>query len=435
MSELVVRAGPFDEEARCEAVTEDGRTGFIAGLLPGERARVHVDHVNKRKVFFGRAHEILEPSEQRVSVACPHFLICGGCDFLHAALSVQHEHKRAHVSAALGLPLEQVDPVVPSERQRGYRAFAKLVVGPNGVLGSYRPRSHDVVDMRGCIIHAPVVEAVVDAIRAILGEEAPDTIESELRYVLVRGSMHEGRSVVTLVTRRVGAVLPARIAKKLSSRPDVARVVMHMNDDAGDALLSRGPNHILFDGAAPEEHIGEVWQTLESGAFSQVNPFAAAALYARVVELAKPEGRTALDLYAGSGGIGLSLAAAGAKEVFGYEALPEGVAAASQSAERMGVSERVRYEALSVEEALEAAPAAEIVVVNPPRKGMSYDALRLLAERGAERLIYVSCHPRSLARDLETLGGMGTLEIERAVPVDLFPETRHVETIVSARLS
>lgn len=438
MNELVVVAGPFDEEGRSEVITADERTGFVAGLLPGERARVQVVHTNKRGVFFGDVVEVLESAPDRQIVACPHFLECGGCDFLHAPISLQHQHKRGLVAAALDLPLERVEPVVPSERQRGYRAFAKLVAGPGGILGSYRPRSHDVVDMAGCLIHAPSVERVVDALRDLLQEARRSgrvgADEAALRYVLVRGSMYEERVVVTLVARQADARLPAQLAEALASRPDVARVVLHVNDDPGDALLSRGPNLVLHDAGAPEERVGAVVQTLESGAFSQVNPFGAAALHQKVVELAEPQDRTVLDLYAGSGGLGLSLAAAGAQEVWGYEALPEAVTAARQSAERMGLSGRVHYEAKSVEEALEEAPETPIVVVNPPRKGMSYEVVRALAERGAERLIYVSCHPRSLARDLEMLREAVSLEIDRVVPVDLFPETRHVETIVSARL-
>lgn len=438
MTELVVVAGPFDEEGRCEVVTEDQRVGFVAGLLPGERARVRVVHTNKRGTLFGEVTEVLEPSPERRVVACEHFLDCGGCDFLHAPLALQHDHKRRLVAAALELPIERVEPVVASPRPVGYRAFAKLVVGPGGVLGSYRPRSHDVVDMSGCLVHAPSVERVVDALREIIQAEGggggPAAGEPELRYVLVRGSTVEERAVVTLVARRADAALPARVAEVLAARPDVARVVLHVNDEPGDALLSRGPNVILHDAGAPEERVGEVVQTLESGAFSQVNPFGAAALHAKVIELAEPAGRTVLDLYAGSGGLGLSLAAAGAREVWGYEALPEAVQAARSSAERMGLATRVRYDAGSVEEGLELAPPTQIVVVNPPRKGLSYEVVRALAERGAERLIYVSCHPRSLARDLATLGELGELTLERVVPVDLFPQTRHVETIVSARL-
>lgn len=433
MSELIVRAGAFDEEGRSEVETEDGGTGYIAGLLPGERARVWVEHTNKKGIFFGTLKQVLEPAPDRVEVACEHFLDCGGCDFLHAPMALQHEFKRAHVASALGLELDRVEAVVPGARARGYRAFAKMVVGPGGLLGSYRPRSHDVVDMSGCVIHAESVEAVVEHVRQTLRTLALES--TDLRYVLVRGSMSEGRVVVTLVSRRADDPTCARIAEALGQRADVARVVLHVNDEPGDALLSRGPNLVLFEGAAPEERIGEVVQTLEAGAFSQVNPFGAAALYQKVVEVAHPEGRTVLDLYAGSGGIGLSLAAAGAKEVFGYEALPEAVQAAMASAARMGKAASVRYEASSVEEALERAPATDIVVVNPPRKGLSYEVVHALAERGAARFVYVSCHPRSLARDLAMLADAASLEIDRVIPVDMFPETRHIETIVSARLT
>jgi tRNA/tmRNA/rRNA uracil-C5-methylase (TrmA/RlmC/RlmD family) len=343
---------------------------------------------------------------------CPHFLACGGCDLLHADLSLQHALKRRAVAAALGLPIERVEPVVASPKSLGYRALAKLVVS-GGVLGSYAPRSHDVVSMEGCPIHDPSVEAIAAAIRVWLrSTEAP-----HLRHVLIRGSLQERRSIVTIVrwSRDEAASL---LARHLGDRSDVARVVVHTNDDAGDALIGAGPSEVPIDRGAPLERIGPIELSLESGAFAQVNPAAAAKLYALVGEMIAPEGKAIADLYSGSGGIALTLEAMGAASVAGVESVEAAVVAARRSS-------RGRASFACADAASHPIGPVDAVVLNPPRKGAPEGLLRRLSH--VPLIVYVSCHPPSLARDLAILGSH---RLDRVVPVDMFPQTRHIETVV-----
>jgi 23S rRNA (uracil1939-C5)-methyltransferase len=180
-----------------------------------------------------------------------------------------------------------------------------------------------------------------------------------------------------------------------------------------------------------------VSQAIEAGAFAQVNPLAAAELYRRV----KAEiGGSAevLDLYSGSGGIALTLASPpdAARSVYAVEAHPDAVRAARASAEAMGLGGVVKFEEAAVEDALGRAPVgASAIVLNPPRKGASRAVLEAIVERAPLRLVYVSCNPESLARDVAILGAAAELEIDRVTPVDLFPQTLHVETVLSARLT
>jgi 23S rRNA (uracil1939-C5)-methyltransferase len=394
----------------------------VNGVLPGEEVDVRIEHVGKRGVEFGRLARVITPSPERIDARCPHFLDCGGCDFLHATLEFQHRFKRERVARALSLPLERVEPIVASPRELGYRALAKLVVGPNRTLGSYRPRSHDVVSMDGCLVHAPEVESIVDALRALLAEHPG---ELDLRYVLVRGSLAERKSVVTLVSRTKEAPGIRALAEGLFSREDVARVVLHVNDREGDALLlSDAYEEVLYSRGTPSERIGAVSQSLASGAFAQVNPLAAEKLYALVEEMIAPAGKRIVDLYSGSGGVALTLALAGAREVIGVEANATAVAAARASAETIGAS-NARFVASDV--ALFDLPPVDAVVLNPPRKGAAPEVIDRIA---APRCVYISCNPDTLARDLARLGG----RIERVVPVDLFPQTQHVETVVQIDL-
>ncbi len=151
----------------------------VAGVLPTEEVEVRVEHVGKRGVAYARLARVLRAAPERVETRCPHFLDCGGCDLLHAPLSLQHALARGRIARALGLELERVEPVIESPRALGYRALAKLVVGPERILGSYRPRSHEVVSMDGCLVHAPEAEVVVESLRALIREhEGP--LESSL---------------------------------------------------------------------------------------------------------------------------------------------------------------------------------------------------------------------------------------------------------------
>lgn len=430
---ITVRVHDLDDEARGVGVAEDGAEARLPGVLPDEEVTAEVVYRSGAGRYYARLEEVRTPAAERVEVPCPRFLACGGCDLLHASAELQLAWKRRQVAEALGLELERVEPTIASPRSLGYRAFAKLVVGPDGVLGSYAPRSHDVIDMRGCVVHAPEIEPIVEALRA----EAAAVVQAGLRYVLVRGALAEGRAVVTLVSREPAPPGLSALVGRIAARPDVARVVLHVNDAEGDALLSSGPSRVLVDGEAPVERVGAVPQSLEAGAFAQINPGAAALLYARAVEDLEPAGECVLDLYAGSGGLGLSMAAAGASAVYGVEARPEAVRAAERAAEAMGVSDRTRFVAGAVEAELLDAPPSCRIVVNPPRKGLSLPVIEALAHRaelGPYRLVYVSCNPSSLARDLEQLGARVRLELGRVTPVDLFPQTRHVETVLVAEV-
>lgn len=408
-------------DSRGAGLASDRRV-VVRGALVGDTVDVAIEHVRRDGVAFGRTLRVIDASPNRVDVPCDVFLDCGGCDFLHASLEAQHAFKRQTVAEALGLPIARVAPVVASARTFGYRALAKLVVGPSRELGSYRPRTHDVVDMRGCVVHAPEAEAIVDALRALV--RAPE--ELDLRYVLVRASLDEGRAVVTLVTRTKDAPGIASIVEALAERDDVATVVQHVNDGDGDALLGSAPFVVLASKGAPLERIGPIDQRIEAGAFNQVNPLGAASLYAAAVAGAAPKGRRVVDLYAGSGGLSLSLLAAGATHVESVEASEEAVRAAAASAESMGFASRLDARAGRVEDHLDLLEDAPIVVLNPPRKGVTDTVRAAIAEAPWRRLVYVSCDPKTLARDVAAWPAT----IASVTPVDLFVHTRHVETVL-----
>ena len=403
-----------------------GPTGPVRlpGVLPGERVSARVEHVRRDGVRFAKLTVVHRPAPERVPPACPHFLTCGGCDFLHAGLDWQRDWKRRRVAEALERPVDAVAPTIASPNAFGYRHLVKLVRGPSGRLGSYAPRSHDVVDMHGCPIHSPVAERIAEDVRTLL-QVAPQV---DFRYLLIRVSAAEQRAVVTVVVRSAQARFASGLVERLALRPEVAQIRLHTNDDDGDALLTDRPDTLAYDDGVPVfERLGEVEQALAGGAFAQVNPGAAAALYARVAEALSPTGRDVLDLYAGSGGIALTLLSAGARSVTAVESVEAAAQAASASATRAGWGERLHVVHSTVESALGSMMSFDDLVVNPPRKGLSDRVRHALSDRGWRRMVYVSCDPNTLARDVAQLPGTVT----SVVPVDLFPHTRHVETILT----
>ncbi len=396
----------------------------VPGVLPGERVRVEVVHTRKDGVRFGRPLRVESPASARVSAVCPHFLRCGGCDFLHADLPWQRAWKRARVASALGLSSRDVAATVPSPDDLGYRHLVKLVKGPKGRLGSYAPRSHDVVPMHGCSVHAPVGEAIADAVRAVIAADG----QVDFRYLLVRVSSVEQRAVVTIVVRTPQRPSVQPVVDALVDRADVAQVRLHVNDTDGNVLLTDRPDDVVFDDRRPVvERLGAVEQILTAGAFAQVNPRAATLLYACVAETLQARGTPVLDLYAGSGGISLTLLARGAAKVMAVESVAGAVEAARASASAAGWAPRFEGVVSTVEAAMPDLPPWDHVVVNPPRKGLTAPVRAALAARRWRRLVYVSCDPDTLARDVATIRG----RVTSVVPVDLFPHTHHVETVLT----
>lgn len=409
--------------------TDLGQELELVGAIPGERVRAEVTHVSGSGRAFGRVLSVSRSAPERQDPGCQHHLRCGGCDYLHVTPEAERTAKQRQLSEQVGLPASEI---IESPRALGYRALAKLVVTAEGRLGSYRPHSHDVEDMRGCLVHAAGVERIVDHLREALAE-APRPVD--LRYVLVRGSFADGKAVVTLVVRALSSPTPRRLLPALRAMPEVVRVIASENDSEGDALLVGGAEELLLDRGFPVERVGPIEQWLDAGAFAQVNPGAAARLYERAAHLASPGGRAVLDLYSGSGGLGLTMAAAGAASVTGIERSAEAVAAAERAARRLGYEARARFIAAMVSPSAIAPLAAEVVVLNPPRAGAKEAVMRALAAKAPYRMIYVSCNPVTLARDLEVLREGARVSEERLLGVDLFPRTRHVEALYSAEIS
>jgi 23S rRNA (uracil1939-C5)-methyltransferase len=331
---------------------------------------------------------------------------------------------------------------VASPRSLGYRNRSKLVAARAGgklVLGAYAPRSHDVVDTTGCRIAEPPLDDTAAALVAVLdgaGVAAYDerTRTGQLRHVVLRAA-HDGHVLAALITARPLADGAALARAFRAARPEVVGVVEHVNRSTGNAIFAGGGDaDTVLDGAAGiDDHLDVGGQPLRlrlsAGAFFQANRDVAALAYAAIARaLAVRAGERAVDAYCGVGGIALTLAR-DAAEVVGIEAHAGAVADAAASAALNGAT-NARFVTGDVARALGALAIdrADIVALNPPRKGCDAAVLADVVRLAPRAIAYLSCDPDTLARDLAVLAAHG-YHAHTVTPFDMLPHTPHVEAL------
>jgi len=355
--------------------------------------------------------------------------------------------KRAIVGRALAeyssLASADVSPVVPSPQRLGYRARVKLVVRKNRdqvAMGLYVPQTHRVIDISSCPVHPRQVNQVVFYLKKKVLElgiapydERDDS--GDLRYVDFRFSVARHELSLTLVTRHASFPQGAPLAKALQQRfPFITGVIQNVNENRGNVIWGNS-FRTLGGRDTIMERVGDLKLVFPAGVFSQANPFTARKLYDRVYELAALKGgETVLDLYCGVGPISLYLAVA-ARQVWAVDDSELSITTAKQNARRNGRG-NCRFIAGDVATTLtqltKDLPRIDLMVLNPPRKGIKAAALEAVLAAGAPRIIYVSCEPRSLARDLDRLVA-ANYRVEQIQPFDMFPQTEEVETLVLLR--
>lgn len=427
----------LDEEAAGLAVV-DGVRVHVAGALGGEEVDATVAHVSPhRPDAWAQLAGVVKASSQRIAPVCPAYGACGGCTLEHMQYAAQLGWKQARVRGELeraGLDVP-VAACVPSPRPLGYRNKSKLVyaVDERGRprLGAYAPRSHRVVDLSGCRVAEPPLDDTAAALRDLLAAHAVKPYderlgEGQLRYAVLRVN-HLGQVLVTLVTSGEPFAEGEAIARALgAARPEVVGVVQNINRSRGNALYGE-EEHTLAGEAHLSEQVGPVQLRLSSTAFFQVNRDVAARIYADLSGAAALTGQErVVDAYAGVGGIALTLAR-GAAEVIGIEEHARAVADAQAGAQRNHAT-RARFVVGDAQAVLAGLGAADIVVLNPPRRGCAPAVLQAVAELRPRLVAYVSCAPDTLARDLALLAHKG-LRARSVTPYDMLPQTPHVESL------
>jgi len=414
---------------------------FVPGTCPGDRIKALILKA-KPNCAFGKCAEMLERSPERIDPGCEAFPRCGGCAFRHIGYEEELAIKQREAGETLrrigGIEIE-LEPILGAEEPERYRNKALLpVCVDNGHVraGYYARHSHRVVYSENCRLQPEVFSRLARAICA-WAEEAGCSVYDEaahkglLRHIYLRQAQGGKQILVCLVINGQGVPrADVLIARLRAESPAVKGVLLNHNTRDSNVVL--GPEETLLWG---EGHITE-WLcglefTLSPQSFFQVNARQAERLYRLAEEFAGlAGGERVLDLYCGTGTIGLTMAR-GCAELVGVEAVPQAVEDARRNAVRNGIS-NARF--LCMDATLAAAQLAgegwrpNAVLLDPPRKGCEPVLLRTVAEMAPGRVVYISCDPATLARDLKLLRETG-YEAKRVVPVDMFPRTRHVEMI------
>jgi 23S rRNA (uracil1939-C5)-methyltransferase len=422
----------------------EGAKLLIAGLLPGESARVRVTFVGRRE-SFAKVEKILRHSPKRLaSPPCARLESCDGCPLMLMKYPAQLEWKHGLVTSAINrypeLSAPPVLEVISSPKPLQYRNSAKLVVaGKHGapVIGIYRRNSHDVLDIGDCPLHHPLINRIIAAVKVgIKKGKVPifsqRTGNGLLRYLVVRVSESGNKAMVIFVTSQRSFNEIHHLGKYLQKEvPEVAVVAQNINSSKGNVILGE-QYHFLTRDHYLMASIDEIRFAISPNSFFQVNSGSAGIIYNLVKDWASLSGKeVVVDLYCGIGGISLFLASQ-ARSVIGIEVVEAAVQDAAYNARlnKLGNCEFISGDAGDIlEELREDGKKIDVMVLNPPRKGCEDTVLKRVAVLGPERLFYVSCAPASLVRDLATLAGSG-YRIAKIQPVDMFPQTPHVETVV-----
>jgi 23S rRNA (uracil1939-C5)-methyltransferase len=456
----------YDADGRALGPGPDGLEVRVPAGIRGETAEVKIVHVSPHQpVAWGRLRRLREASPHRLRAPGAPEHVCGGCPWSHLDAEEELRAKRevlealaeAAPKARLGQPR-----VLPSPRRQGYRSGAKYVVGHQGprlVLGGYVPRSHHVVRTVGCPVTDPAVDAAAAVLERLLAEGPWPVYEEQtgqglLRYVGIRAN-HAGQLLITLVT--AWRPEPARdddlaplVQALRAELPELVGVGLDVNDTGGNVIFS-GDTTPLWGASELPERYGPARVWLTGHGFGQVNREQAARLYEKAAAAAlaplspRPgAARTAaspdrpprqiVELFCGAGALSQVIARQSGSQgpaVLGVERDPRAVALAQRGAREAGLSQ-LRFEAADARRWLSArpdtAPGPDVVVLDPPRAGCGAPLREALVRSAVRRVVYVSCSPRSLARDLAFLGEAGYC-VATLQGFDLMPLTPHLEVL------
>ncbi|MGA9290800.1 MAG: 23S rRNA (uracil(1939)-C(5))-methyltransferase RlmD [Anaerobacillus sp.] len=419
----------------------DGYTLFVPYGIPGETANVKVIKT-KKGYGFAKLLDVKVESEDRNTPPCPIFYQCGGCQTQHITYDSQLRFKHKQVQdvmeriAKIDVP---VHPVLGMEDPWRYRNKAQVPVGEqNGkiVAGFYQQRSHQIIDMDQCLIQEQENDEVLRVVKGIAekyGIRAYDerSHRGTLRHVVAKYGKQTDDIMVVIVTKNKDLPNRKNIIKEITEQiPKVKSIVQNVNPKRTNVIFG-DETRVLWGSPYIYDTIGDIKFAISARSFYQVNPDQTKVLYDQALEYAGLTGNeTVIDAYCGIGTISLFLAQK-AKQVYGVEIVPEAIDDAKRNAELNGITNAE----FAVGEAENVIPAwkeqgikPDVIVVDPPRKGCDEALLQTIIDMKPEKVVYVSCNPATLARDLRILedGGFETKEVQ---PVDMFPHTTHVECV------
>jgi 23S rRNA (uracil1939-C5)-methyltransferase len=414
--------------------TLDGMKVFVPFSAPQERVRARIV-TQKRDYAVAEIEEVIEPSPLRVDAPCPYYGVCGGCQLQHINYQGQLVVKKLYVNEALqriGQVFVPVRNVTTEAEPWHYRNKTQYPVGSTGngmAIGFFKRGTHDLLDVPACLLHPVEFDRLREAIRAILvaaGETAYDEArhEGNVRHIVLRQGTRDGGLLAIVVTRT--PQFDRRAAELIAEQPGITGVVHSVVPARTNRIMGPQTAVLAGSGHLSQSVLGKEFQ-VSAPSFFQVNIQQAEELCRKILKHVAPKGdELMVDLYSGVGMISL-LVAPFVQQVTAIESDATAVDDARANALTQGVR-NVEFICGDVTREISRVASTDVVVLDPPRKGCPADTLRRIAALKPKRIVYVSCNPATLARDLATLeqSGYTTLEIE---PVDMFPQTFHVEVI------
>ena len=421
----------------------EGFAFFVPGAAIGDRLVIRIVKLLK-SYGYGIIHEIISPSPDRIEPDCPVYRQCGGCSLRHlsyeAELKIKENWVRQHLLRIGGLDVPLL-PILPSPQASAYRNKAQFPVGTDKdgqvVIGLYGPRSHRIIPCLDCRLQPAFFSDILCVIQDFCREYRIPPYDEQshrglLRHIYIRHGEGTGETMVCLVCNGENFPHSDILCERLVARvPSVCSIVLNVNRRATNVILGESCRTLYGKGDICDTLCGVTLQ-ISPLSFYQVNRRGAEQLYETAREMAGLRGdEVLLDLYCGTGAIGLSMAKH-VKSLVGVEVIPQAVENARENARRSGI-QNARFlcadAAQAASQLRQEGLSPDVIVLDPPRKGCSQEALEIVAGMGAQRLVMVSCNSATLARDLAILSQLGYRPI-KARPVDMFPRTAHVECVV-----
>jgi len=426
----------------------DGMTFFVKDAVIGDVVRAKVMKL-KKTYGYARLMELLEASPDRVEPKCPYYRQCGGCQIQALSYEKQLEFKERKVRNNLerigGFSEIPMEPIVGMEEPYHYRNKAQFPVGTDKdghiVTGFYAGRTHTIIPNRDCALGLPVNREILDLVIDFMEKYHVSAYDEKtgkglVRHVLIRCGFTSKEKMVCLIINGKSLPHSEKLVEALRKIDGMTSISINCNTERTNVILGR-KTVVLWGQEYITDQIGEISYEISPVSFYQVNPVQTEKLYGLALEYADLHGEeTVWDLYCGIGTISLFLAQK-AKQVYGVEIIPQAIENAKRNAVKNGIenaeffvgkSEEVLPEFYEKEAAAGRKAHADVIVVDPPRKGCDEKLLETIVKMAPDRVVYVSCDSATLARDLKILCENG-YELKRARAVDQFCHTVHTESV------
>lgn len=421
----------------------EGFTTFVPGVITGEKALIKIIKLEK-SFAVGKNIKLIKASPQRIEPICPIYYKCGGCNLQHISYDGQLEFKKQRVIDAMKrigkLENVEVKKVIGMDNPHHYRNKVQLPIGRcqgEVQIGFYAPRSHDIIDMDTCYIQDETADKVVELLRAWVKKHNIEIYDEKkgtgvIRHIMIRRAFKTGETMVILITNTEEFKCKKEFIELIIKNIDnVTSIVQNVNKKSTNVILGE-VCRTIWGKDTITDYIGKFKFNISPQSFFQVNPVQTEVLYNKALEFAKLDGtQTVFDAYCGAGTISLFLAQQ-AEKVYGVEIVPEAIENAKENAKNNNIenAEFLVGEAEKIiPNLIEKGIKAQVVVVDPPRKGCDLSLLEAITQMSPQRIVYVSCDPGTLARDLAHLTSLG-YQTKEVQPVDMFPQTAHVECVV-----